>query len=861
MSLTTGVRVGSYEIIAPLGAGGMGEVYRARDTKLKRDVALKVLPEVFARDPERMARFQREAEVLASLNHPNIAQIYGVEENALVMELVEGENLKGPLPMDTALNYAKQIAEALEAAHEKGIIHRDLKPANVMITPGEVVKVLDFGLAAVLQGPTRTSDPAASPTLTMRSTEAGMVMGTAAYMSPEQASGKPVDKRADIWSFGVVLWEMLTGHRLFHGETISHTLADVLRGEIDFGKLPAETPVWIRELLRRCLDRNVKERLRDIGEARVVIGRGGTEVAPVAHLRRRSILPWALAGALLMALGVVAYRPASEDTRVLKFSVPLPEKAVFGGGVPAVSPDGRHLAVAVNVGGQSGLWLRDLDSLAGRTLPGTEGASLPFWSPDSRFLAFFTGGKLKKIAVAGGPAQTLCDAPNGSGGSWSKNDVIVFAPALFGGLSRVPAAGGTATPVTALEPGSGTYAHRAPWFLPDGPHFLYTTLNRDREKNRVYVADLDSKTEREVLAADSNVVFAPPGYLLFLRDRTLMAQPFDAGAARTTGDPVPIAEQVDFLSYSSLGLFSASQNGVLVYPSGAAGDVQLTWFDRSGKVAGTVGTPGFLGWPAISPDGATVAVDRQDPQTGFFDIWLHDLARGTASRFTFGPRSNQFPVWSPDGSHIAFTSSRDGGFNLYQKATSGPAQDEALDKYARSKYPNDWSRDARFIIETIFGDPKTGNGIWVLPLFGDRKPFPYLQTDFNERRAKLSPDGQWLAYASDESKRNEIYVQTFPTLGGKWHVSTNGGELPVWSRDGKDLFYIGADRKMMAVAVKGGSKFEAGVPKPLFDTRLGGTLPWFDVSKHGRFLIPTLKEQTGPVSLNVVVNWTAGLKK
>jgi eukaryotic-like serine/threonine-protein kinase len=446
--------------------------------------------------------------------------------------------------------------------------------------------------------------------------------------------------------------------------------------------------------------------------------------------------------------------------------------------------------------------------------------------------------------------------------------VIVFSPNNGAGLFRVPAAGGSATPATTLE--SGEVTHRFPWFLPDGRHFLYLDRNSDAEKDAIYAGDLDSKIRSRIVAADSNAVYTP-GQLLFVRGGTVMAQPFDAQKFQTSGDPVPVAEQVvsNAGGVFAQGLFSASQSGVLAYISGGAGTgSQLVRFDRSGKVVGTVGVPiaAPVFWGAISPDGNRVAEDHPDPQTGVYDLWLHDLARGTASRFTFNSKTNRFPVWSPDGSHIAF-GSVEGHFNLYQKATSGIAPDEALDKDGRTKRPDDWSRDGRYIIEEASGDPKTGTDIWVLPLFGDRKPFPYLQTQFNEHHAKVSPDGHWLAYVSDETKRDEVYVQTFPTPGGKWQVSTNGGGLPVWSKDGKELFFIGADQKLMAVEVKssavnGGPRFEAAVRKPLFDTRLPtSNNTWFDVGKDGRFLIPTPPEQTGNVAMTVVVNWTAGLKK
>ena len=686
-----------------------------------------------------------------------------------------------------------------------------------------------------------------------------MIMGTAAYMSPEQARGKEVDKRADIWAFGVVLYEMLTGQRLFHGEDVSEILASVIKDKPDLIAAPPE----VRRLLASCLEKDPKQRLQAAGDYRLLLDQTAPSVAS-----RPSYTGWIAAAVLaLIAVAVSFIHFREAPPRVLRMSMLPPEKAVFeGNSLPAVSPDGRRLAFVATLDGKDQLWVRDLDSLAARALTGTDGASEPFWSPDSRSIAFFADSKLKKIDVAGGPALTLCNAVQGRGGTWSTNDVIIFG-VNNGGMFRVPASGGNGTPVTTPDRSLGESSHRFPWFLPDGRHFLYTANNREQEKVAIYVGDLDSKHRRLVVAADSNAVYTLPGYLLFVRERTLMAQPFDAGKLQTTRDAVPIAEQVDSSAGAGLGAqnqFSASQNGVLAYTSGVGGGSQLTWLDRSGRVTGTLGAPGLTHWGAIAPDGKIVAADRQDPQTKTFDVWLYDLVRGTASRFTFGPGTNQFPVWSPDGSRIAFYSNRNGVGYAFQKATSGTAQDEVLRK-PLGEPPNttrvdDWSRDGRYIILNAIS-PKTKNDVWVMPTFDDQKPFPYLQTEFIEQYARLSPNSQWLAYTSDESKRSEIYVQTFPTPGGKWQVSTNGGDRPVWSRDGKELYFLGADGKLMAVEVKGGTKFEAGLPKPLFDAHLGLASSWYDVGKDGRFLIPVAAEQTANAPMTVVVNWTAALKK
>jgi Tol biopolymer transport system component len=885
MAISPGKRLGPYEILNAIGAGGMGEVYRATDTRLDRIVAIKVLPAHLADKPELRDRFEREARTIASLNHPHICTLHDIGRqdgtDFLVMEYLEGDTLaqrlmKGPLPLEQVLQFAIEIADALDKAHRNGVTHRDLKPGNIMLTKSGT-KLLDFGLAKLRQEASPATPFSEPPTLKDALTAQGAILGTLQYMAPEQIEGSEVDARTDIFAFGAVVYEMATGQKAFGGKSSASVMAKILETDPPpMSSLQPMTPPQLDSVVKTCLAKEPNERWQaasDLCRNLQWIAEGASQAripAPVGDRRkgRERLLAAIAAIAVVAALafGLLYFRGATQEVRVLKLSVLPPEKAAFNPtSLPAVSPDGRSVAFAVTGNGQTGLWVRDLDSLASRPLPGTDGAYDPFWSPDSRFIAFFAGGTLKKLDVAGGPALSLCDASvNARGGSWSKNDVIVFAPNINSSLFRVPAAGGSATPLTALDQGSGEVSHRFPWFLPDGRHLLYTALNREVAKTAVYVGDVDSKTRYQLVATSSNAVYAPPGYLLFLRERTLMAQPFDAGKARTTGDPIPIAEQVDSVAGNiSQAQFSSSQSGVLAYTSGGAGgNVQLAWFDRSGKLLGTVGTPGVMYWATISPDGNTVATDRLDPQTGFYDIWLHDLMRGTASRFTFNS-PNDFPAWSPDGGHIAFTSNRDGGPSiLYQKAATGAAQDEALDKAPHSKRPDDWSRDGRYIIEETPNDPKTGQDIWVLPLFGDRKPFPYLQSVFNERNAKLSSNGQWLAYVSDETKRNEVYVQTFPTPGGKWQVSTNGGSFPVWSRDGKELFFIGADQKMMAVEVKGGAKFEAGVPKPLFDARYGaGPNGWFDVSKDGRFLIPTPAEQAANVPMTVVVNWTAELKK
>jgi Tol biopolymer transport system component/predicted Ser/Thr protein kinase len=858
-----GETIAHYRITAKLGEGGMGEVYRATDTKLGREVALKILPDAFARDVERMARFEREARVLAALNHPNIAQIYGVEDRALVMELVEGETLKGPLPLETALNYAKQIAEALEAAHEKGIVHRDLKPANIKVTPQGVMKVLDFGLAKAAEEP--AGEPENSPTLTISPTRAGLILGTAAYMSPEQARGKPVDKRADIWAFGVVLYETLTGQRLFTGDTISDTLAAVLKEEPDLERVPAKA----RLLLQSCLEKDPKKRLQAIGDWRLLLDKGTTELW---QAKRRDIwLPWAIAAALAavaVALAFVHFREAPPQKPVLRYTIAAPENASFLHSF-AISPDGRLLAVAVDVKGKRQLWVRAMDALQAQPMPGTDDAAYPFWSPDSRYIAFFAQARLKTIAAGGGPAQVVCDVSGaGAGGSWSRDGVIVFSSGYGSGASsiqRVSAAGGVPADV-AMPKGSS----RFPVFLPDGRHFLIVFTSGFAEKDGIYESSLDGKENRRVLADISNVVLSV-GRLLFVRENTVMAHPFDVARGQPLSEVFPVIEGISPTTNFSYSPFSASETGVLLYLSGGVGgqDNQIAWYDRAGKFLSGVDVSGRVLDPAISPDERTLAF-RRLRSTGA-DLWLRDLTRGAESRFTADPSIDFAPFWSPRGDRIAFASNRAGGIiKLYEKAASGTRQDELLWGSGNSNFPTQWSRDGRFIVFSELA-PKTKQDIWLLPMGGvsQRKPFAFLRSEFNELFGQLSPDSHWMAYTSDETGQREVYVRPFPAGEGQWKISIAGGEQPRWRGDGRELFFLAAEGKMMSVSVKAaaGTKpsFEPATPQPLFETHLAhgpaDNVFEYDVTADGkRFLLDTTGSASAPM-LNVVVNWDAGLKK
>jgi eukaryotic-like serine/threonine-protein kinase len=893
MPLAAGTRFGPYEILASIGAGGMGEVYRAHDTKLGRDVAVKVLPESFAHDAERMARFEREAQVLASLNHPHIATIHGLEENngvrALVMELVEGptlaERIGGrAMPLDEALPIAKQIAEGLEYAHERGIVHRDLKPANMKLTADGNVRILDFGLAKALETPVPAGNPSISPTLALSGTQAGVILGTAAYMAPEQARGAVVDKRADIWAFGVVLYEMLTGKQPFAGETVSDTLAAVLRAEPQWDAIP----VGMRRLVRRCLEKNPKRRLRDIGEARVVIEdvlAGSAEeqlvAAPPQHSWLLRLSPWLAAALLLTTLVIsgVHFRETPPAERVVRTTIALPPKAAVQSFV--LSPNGRYLILAARVDGTQRLWLRPLDALDPQPLPGTEEGQYPFWSPDSRYIGFFAQGKLKKIVVSGGPVQSLCDVPDGRGGTWNRDGVIVFAPAgaSGSGLQRVPAGGGVPSAVTRAETG----AHRFPIFLPDGRRVLYLATLPKTDQSGIFFASLDSKESRRLLPDVSNVSYVPPvagsglAQILFVRNGALMAQPVHpatlhlAGEASLVVDGVGRGPHVGFFRFSISGDGSLSVQAATALPSS-----QLTWFDRKGAQTGVVGQPGFVSHFSISPDGTKVALTRNsspNPFTGG-DIWLHELDRDTESRFTF-KAINTAPIWSPDGTSIAYGAYSQSQWDVYQKHTNRTGPEELLAKSDNRITPVSWSRDGRFIILSSGGTSSLD--LLVLPLEGDRKPEPFVASEFQETQGQLSPDGKWMAYTSNETGRFEVYVEPFPRgrdAAGKWAVSASGGEELRWRPDGRELFYLDPAGRLLAVPVQNSgpkSGFAMGAPTALFDTRLsrderrqGFPQPIvrsYDVAPDGkRFLVRVIREPGVEAPLVLVTNWQALLK-
>jgi Tol biopolymer transport system component len=888
MALAAGTKIGSYEVVAQIGAGGMGEVYRARDGKLGRDVAIKVLPANFVNDPERLSRFQREARMLAALNHANIATIYGLEQSGgvtcLVMELVSGETLAervkaGPPGIEEALKIAVQIAEALEAAHEKSIIHRDLKPANVKVTPEGKVKVLDFGLAKAFAGDAAIDDPSNSPTLSAAATMQGVILGTAAYMSPEQARGKACDKRTDIWAFGCVLYELLTGKQAFQGESTTEILAAVLRGEPDWQVLPASTPVKVRDLLGRCLQKDLRRRLHDAADARIEIEEALTApampepaagVKGIRSLGRRGLILGVgalLLGAVVTGLAIWNLKP-SPPQPVSRLVVNLPPgqqlAGLENGPAVALSPDGTHLAYVARQGGTQLLYLRAMDSLEARPIPGTEGGVIPFFSPDGQWLGFFAGGKLKKVSVSGGAALTLGDAVYPSGASWSSQGTIAFAPTSVGSLQQVSDAGGTPQPLTRLEKGEAS--ERWPEFLPGGKAVLFVggTTAADFANARIAVQSLGTGGQRGLIQG-TGPHYAPSGHLVYAQGGTLMAVPFDPQRLATTGAAIPGVEGVLQSTTTGAAQYSFSVTGSLVYVSGGVESAQykLVWVSRTGaeQPLAAPAHASYNGSSRLSPDGRRVAVGitGQDNQ-----VWLYDLSLETLTRLTFEGNNNLVPLWTPDGKRIAFTSNKEGPRNLFWQLADGRGGLERLTTSEYTHLPGSWSPDGQLLAFAEI-NPTTGYDIWVLRLT-ERRAEPFLRTRFDEAAPRFSPDGRWLAYISNESGRYEIYVQPYPGPGGKWQISTEGGAEPMWNPNGRELFYRSGD-KMMAVDIVTKPSFAAGNPRMLFEkpyVPAPGTTPNYDVSPDGqRFLMlkPSEQGQSAPTQINVVLNWFEELKR
>jgi serine/threonine protein kinase/Tol biopolymer transport system component len=900
MILAPGTKLGRYEIRAKIGEGGMGEVYRARDEKLNRDVAIKILPAAFSEDPERLLRFEQEAQAAGALNHPNILAVYDVNTHDgapyVVSELLEGESLRdrmagAALPQRKAIEFAVQIAHGVAAAHEKGIVHRDLKPDNLFITRDDRVKILDFGLAKLVQPADESKAQTDVPTRKVN-TDPGTVMGTVGYMSPEQVRSQPIDHRSDIFSFGAVLYEMLSGRRAFHRDSAVESLNAILKDDPpELTEASAKINPALDRIVRRCLEKKPERRFHsahDLGFALEALTAPSdsslkTQTTPAITqngtgrgrfgLLRNAWLGWVVAGALvLLTLGIAwkyFTRPSTSDAPVMRLSILPPEKAtLIAGQAPTVSPDGTHLVfVVTDATGRTVLYLRALDSLAAQPLVGTEGGAWPFWSPNGREIGFFAGGKLKKIDIAGGQPVTLADAPVPRGGSWNQDGVIIFTPAPPAPILRISAAGGGPTPLHSVEMEHGEYPRWFPQFLPDGRHYLFLSGGSRKTGTRVIaIASLDSQEVKPVLTTDFTAVYAKPGYLLFRREAMLMAQKFDADRLEVSGDPFPVAEQIGFDGITYQMLVSASDQGVLAYQSLGAGKTQLVWFDREGKKLGVAGAPGDYSDLSLSPDDKRLAFSQVDPDTGNCDVWLMDLASGAPSRFTFDTAVDFTPIWSPDGERIVFASLREGAPNLFQKMASGAGVEETLYKSPLAKLPSDWSRDGRFLAcGTV--DPKTEYDLWVLSLSGEHKWEAFLQTPANESRAMFSPNGRWIVYESDESGKKEIYVQSFPASGAKWQISVSGGSQPRWRRDGKELFFLGGDRKVTAVDVNTEAPtFAHGTPRALFETRIskGEDRPGdqYVVTSDGqRFLVNTVAEEGAYTPISVVLNWTVGLKK
>jgi Tol biopolymer transport system component len=844
MALTTGTKLGSYEITGAIGAGGMGEVYQAHDTKLGRDVAIKVLPEAFAHDPERLSRFRREAQLLASLNHTNIATIHGLEESNgthyLVMELVSGENLAervkrdGAVPIEETLVIAKQIAEALEAAHEKGIIHRDLKPANVKLTPEGKVKVLDFGLAKAFAGDGASEDPSNSPTLSRAATMQGVILGTAAYMSPEQARGKQVDKRTDIWAFGCVLYELLTGKQTFHGEDVTDILAAVVRAEPDWQAFPTATPLKVRDLLRRCLQKDRTLRLRDAGDARLEIQEAiaaprdsGATQAAQASTSKFLLAVGAVAATLAIVAVVMAFgwwratRPVERP--LVRLDVDLGPDVSLGSpqGTDAIlSPDGTRLVYV----SQGRLFTRRLDQPNATELEGTQGAWAPFFSPDGQWVAFFTPGKLQKISVEGGSAITLCNAGTGEGGSWGEDGDIIAALGQTTVLSRIPSTGGSPTPVTDLQ--NGQVTHRWPQILPGGKAVLFTaSANPVFDAADINVMSLADHRRKTLVRGGTFGRYLPSGHLVYVNRGTLFVVPFDVDRLEVHGTPSPVLDQISYNTALGSAQFDFSQTGTLIYRSGGAGGglLSVAWLDGAGKAQPLLAKPGIYGRPTVSPDGQRLALEVTEGSGT--NIWVYDWQRDTMSRLTFTGTALQ-PEWSPDGRYIAF---RAVGEGMSVTRSDGAGKPQPLTQSKNIQWPYSFTPDGKRL---AFMEQGSGTfHLWTVPLESDSagpragKPEVFLQTPADERTPSFSPDGRWLAYASDESGTFQVYVRAFPDKGGKWQISNSGGTYPMWSRNGHELFFETLDNHIMVTTytVKGDS-FVADKPRVWSEKELGGVV-------------------------------------
>jgi serine/threonine protein kinase/Tol biopolymer transport system component len=877
VSLAVGAKLGPFEILGPLGTGGMGEVYRARDGKLGRDVAIKILPPIFASDPDRLTRFTREARLLASLNHPHIATIHGLEDAdgapAIVMELVEGptlaDRLSKPsrrsgqegLPIDEALRIAGQIVDALETAHDRGIVHRDLKPANLKLTRDGQVKVLDFGLATALSDEGGHPDLSQRPTILASDLRDGRIVGTPAYMSPEQARGQPVDRRTDIWAFGCVLYEMITGRLTFAGDTISDTIVAILERSPDWNALPAETPTQVRQVLQRCLEKDPKRRWRDIADVRIALEDPGgpaqtVEAAKSTGSRGRERIAW-VALAVLAALGAAAVaillRPPPQLPEI-RFDVSFPRGLQVDFAQLAISPDGQQLLAAPTFVGTSPLWLRPLGSTSGRTLAGTEGATFPFWSPDGKSIGFFAEGKLKRLDIDSQAVDILADAPIARGGAWQSDGTILFAPSAVGPLSRVAASGGQPSIVTHLEEGQND--HRAPFLLPDGRHFLYYSRGTPQVRG-VWVALLDGSEPRRLLDADAAAVYASSGHLLFVRNGELLAQPFDASRLTLEGEAFRMASGISVNPGVSLASLSASPAGPIAYGTGSIRRTQFAWFDRSGRRLESIGTADQtnLANPSLSPDGQRIAFSRVVGNN--WDIWLVDM-QGTLSRLTTSLALDFNPLWSRDGRQVFF---QGGNSNIVARTVDDSAPEQLILRHRTMVYPSDISPDGRTLLVTTASG--TSVDLAYLSLTGDRTLHSFINTPFHERDGQFSGDGRWVAYQSNITGRNEIFLQPFPGPGQRIQVSSGGGQQPRWGPRGSELYYVAADQRLTTVPVtfnpNGGAAM--GQPMPLFRIEFENNFlarQQYAVSSDGRrILANAATEAMDPPWTTVILNWKA----
>jgi serine/threonine-protein kinase len=864
-----GRTLGHYEIVEKLGQGGMGQVFRARDTKLGRDVALKLLPGSLSRDPERLARLSREAQILASLNHPNIATLHGLEESGetrfLVMELVSGETLadkiaRGPLSLDECLSVFRQIAEALEAAHERGIVHRDLKPANVIVTSEGRVKVLDFGLAKAVTGDALSSDVSNSPTLTREGTEHGVILGTASYMSPEQARGKTLDRRTDIWSFGCVFYEALSGRKAFSGETVTDILAAILEKEPDWRALPASTPGKIRDLLRWCLEKDRTRRLRDIGDARIEVDEPKPSPATPA---RYLYLPWVVAA---LGSGIALWsliHPTPEPERpVTRFTLNLPpEQALTWVNDPSValSPDGKLLIYAGGEGSKQRLYLRSLDQLEAHPLLGNEGASFAFFSPDGESVGFYVNGtrKLKKIGLGSEVPIPLADVPNPWGASWGSGDVILYAPDNSGGLLRISSSGGSPSVATTLNAADGETSHRWPEILPDGKTALFTILTVSGTP-RIGLLSLESGKYRVLLEGGSFARYVPTGHLAYIGGGVLLAAPFDLGSLELKGEPVPILENVWTQPAFGTAHFAFSRNGTFIYVPRVEAKSALVWVDRAGAIQPLTETRRDFEDPRLSPDGQKLSLAIREE--GLFHVWTYEIARDSFTRLTFGPDDDQAPVWTPDGKRLTFR--RGAVSNLFWQPADGSGPEQRLTTSTYLQRATSWSPDGKVLVYLDRRPSLEAEDLWLLDLEAERKARPFLETPFREPFGAVSPDGRFLAYVSNESGAWGVYVRPFSGSGGKWQISTDGGTQPVWARSGGELFYRNRD-KMMAVRIETEPQFRAGKPTVLFAGNFhlpDSTFPQYDVTPDGERFVMIQDTESFPTRIEVVLNWHEELR-